>query len=230
MFSLRHWLLTGCVCAGMTCTSVALAQPCCGHGALGDFLHGYNDPCANIPPGTQPAPPGTYINKLFKIQAAKAEMDDFVIYRHMWLNNGTELGPLGRYQMDLITRRLPTVPFPVVVETAKEDKIDSVRRDVILSLLAPRGFNDPQRVIVAYPIAEGLNGDEIFRINNGIVGLDPNGQGRGGAGGLGGQSFFGPGFGGGFGAGGLGGFGTGLGTTGGLGGAGTTTGAANVIR
>jgi hypothetical protein len=219
MISLRRWILTGFVAAGVSCVSLLRADPPYGHGSLFDGSRGNHDPCANIPPGTQPAPPGTYVNKFFKLQAAKAEMDDFVIYRHMWLNNGTELGPLGRYQLDLITRRLATVPFPVVVETSKDEKVDSVRRDVILSLLTTRGFNDPQRVIVAYPIAEGLNGDEIYRIANGIVGLGDHheggwyGQGNGpsfGNFGLGGNAFFGPGFNGGNGIGsgyGFGGFG-----------------------
>src|SRR5947209_19690061 len=93
------------------------------------------DRCPNIPPGVQPAPPGTYVNKFIKIQAGKAETDDFVIYKHMWFRGGTQLGPLGRYQLDLITRRLATVPFPVVIETNKDDTLDGARRDVIVALL-----------------------------------------------------------------------------------------------
>lgn len=176
------------------------------------------DRCPNIPPGTQPAPPGTYVNKFIHIQAGKAETDDFVLYKHMWFRGGTELGPLGRYQLDLITRRLATVPFPVVIETSKDDKLDADRRDVIVSLLNARGFTDPDRVIVAYPIAEGLLGVESFRIYNGLIGT-----GTLGGGGLGGLGGVGPGFGG-FGGGGFltgGGFnpfvgssGFGFGTTG----------------
>ena len=67
---------------------------------------------------------GTYINKIIQIQDSKAEMDDFVIYKHMWYMGGTQLGPLGRYQLDLIAKRLPTVPFPVVVATSKNDGLD----------------------------------------------------------------------------------------------------------
>lgn len=146
--------------------------------------------CATIPPGAQPAPPGTYVNRFIAVQAAIAETDDFVIYKHMWYRGGTELGPLGRYQLDLITRRLPTVPFPVVIETSKNDSLDEQRRDVINGLLAARGYTDPSRIIVAYPIAEGLYGEEAPRIDNlllfggGFGGIGNRGFGFGGFGGF----------------------------------------------
>jgi hypothetical protein len=169
------------------------------------------DNCATIPKGAQPAPPGTYINKFIEIQTSIAEADDFVLYKHMWYRAGTELGPLGRYQLDLISRRLANVPFPVVIETTKNDSLDQQRRDIIVSLLAARGFTDPSRVIVAFPIAEGLYGDEAPRLYNrllfgggqfagGFGGGITGGALGGGFGGLGGG-----GFGGGFGGGGFGG-------------------------
>jgi hypothetical protein len=158
------------------------------------------DNCATIPYGAQPAPPGTYINKYIQVQETKAEMDDFVFYKHMWFRGGTSttLGPLGRYQLDLITARLAHSPFPVVIETSKDEKLDEQRREVILALLKMRGFDDPSRVVVAYPIAEGLYGDEAPRIYDGLIGLNQffggiyggfgynPGFGFGGLGGLGG--------------------------------------------
>src|SRR5207244_5628350 len=82
------------------------------------------DRCANIPKGAQPAPAGTYLNKFVEIQTGLAEQDDFVLYKHMWYRGGTELGPLGRFQLDLIAKRLSTVPFPVVIATSKNDALD----------------------------------------------------------------------------------------------------------
>jgi hypothetical protein len=162
--------------------------------------------CANIPKGAQPAPLGTYINKFIEIQSGIAEADDFVLYKHMWYRAGTELGPLGRYQLDLISRRLANVPFPVVIETSKNDGLDQQRREIIVSLLAARGFTDPSRVIIAFPQAEGLYGDEAPRIYNQL--LFGGGLGGGGLGGQGGIT--GGQLGGGFGGlGGLGGFGGG---------------------
>jgi hypothetical protein len=164
------------------------------------FKHNVHiDNCATIPRGAQPAPAGTYINKYIQVQETKAELDDFVFYKHMWYRGGTELGPLGRYQLDLMSARLAETPFPVVIETSKNEKLDEQRRDAVLALLKMRGFDDPSRVVVAYPIAEGLYGDEAPRIYLGLIGLNQNfnngiynGYGFGGFGGFGG------GFGGGF--------------------------------
>lgn len=153
------------------------------------------DNCATVPRGAQPAPAGTYINEFIKVQETKAELDDFVIYKHMWYRGGTELGPLGRYQLDLIGSRLGGVPFPVVIETSKNDKLDEQRRDAIVALLAMRGFQDASRVLVAYPIAGGLYGDEAPRIYNGLIGLynfnnNFNNGFNGGFGGFGGSGGF----------------------------------------
>ena len=160
--------------------------------------------CANIPKGALPAPSGTYINKFIEIQSGIAEADDFVLYKHMWYRAGTELGPLGRYQFDLISRRLATVPFPVVIETSKNDGLDEQRREVVVALLAARGFTDPSRVVVAFPQAEGLYGDEAPILYNRLLFGSFFGAGMGRFGGITG-GILGAGFGG-FG-GGLGGFG-----------------------
>jgi hypothetical protein len=190
--TLKRILVPGCVLSA----SLALAATARA-GDRNDRWYCVNN-CANIPKGALPAPPGTYVNKFIEIQSGIAEADDFVLYKHMWFKAGTELGPLGRYQLDLISRRLARVPFPVVVETSMNDSLDQQRREIIVSLLAARGFTDPSRVVVAFPQAEGLYGDEAPRLYNRLL-------------------FGGP-FGGGFGAGGLGGFGGGLGGFGGIGG------------
>jgi hypothetical protein len=188
----------------------SLLWPASARAGDGDSDWWHVDNCAQIPCGALPAPPGTYVNHFIQVQTNLAEADDFVLYRHMWYRGGTELGPLGRYQLDLITRRLAKVPFPIVIETSKNDNLDEARRDVIVKLMTTRGLKDPTRIIVAYPIAEGLYADEAPRIYNGIIGLGNygnNGYGGNGAfGNLGG--FGGFGFGSGFGGfGGIGGFG-----------------------
>jgi hypothetical protein len=199
----RRKLLAGCL------LGASLFWPV-GTSWAGDGMHRWCvDNCATIPKGAQPAPLGTYVNRWIDLQQTKAESDDFVLYKHMWYRGGTTLGPLGLYQLDLITRRLPGVPFPVVIETSKNEKLDEQRREVVAALLAMRGMNDPTRVIVAYPIAEGLFGDEAPRVYNGLLGLNNF---------FGGGLFgsFGTGFGAGFG--GFGGFGGGFGGFGGFGG------------
>src|SRR5262249_36154280 len=138
-----------------------------GHG-YGHGYHGpcpwYVDNCAQIPRRAQPAPSGTYTNRWAFLQAQKAELDDFVIYQNMWFRGGTELGPMGRYYLDLISNRMARHPMPIVIETSRDDKLDESRREVLITLLERRGLKDPTRVIVAFPIAEGLLGEEAQRI------------------------------------------------------------------
>jgi hypothetical protein len=178
------------------------------------------DNCATIPAGAQPAPLGTYINRFIKAQAEKAELDDFVLYKHMWYRGGADLGPLGRYQLDLISSRLATQPFPVIIETSKNDKLDDQRRRVILAMLKLRGMDDPARVLVAYPIAGGLYGDEAPRVYNGLIGLysfyNNNGSFNNNNAFNGSTNFGGSNFGGFGGVGGIGGIGGGIGGIGGF--------------
>jgi hypothetical protein len=201
---MKRFCLAGCLLAAtLAATGAARAQGCgpggCGNGGYGGYgSHSTPCPwlidnCAQIPRIAQPAPNGTYVNRWFFLQDQKAELDDFVFYLNMWYRGGTELGPMGRYYLDMISNRLPRTPFPVVIETSKDDRLDEARREVIITLLERRGLTDPTRVIVAYPIAEGLLGEEAPRIAAFYL-----------SGGFG----FGGGFGGGFGFGGFtGGFG-----------------------
>jgi hypothetical protein len=148
-------------------------------------LH-FIDNCSTIPLGALPAPLGTYVNRFIHIQETKAEMDDFVIYKHMWYMGGKELGPYGKYVLDMIVHRLPSVPFPVVIETSKNPALDEQRLQIIIDLLAQRGINDPSRVIIAYPMAEGLRLGEAGAAGGGGA---PGGGGGFGGGGGGGRGY-----------------------------------------
>lgn len=157
------------------------------------------DNCATIPPGAIPAPVGSYLHKFIDLQAAKAEADDFVIYNYEWYLGGRDLGPFGRYHLNEIARRLPSVPFPVVVEPSLDLELNEARRQVIVDYLAQYGVPNPQdRVILAFPQAGGLYGEEAvimsYRFYSGAFGLF-GGLGFGGLG-FGGLGFGGLGFGG----------------------------------
>ena len=100
---LHGWLLG----ASLAWPGALLAgDKCCG-----SWL--FVDNCATIPPGALPALPGTYVDRFINTQDTLAETDDFVIYKHMWYMGGKELGPYGKYVLDMIVHRLPSVPFPV---------------------------------------------------------------------------------------------------------------------
>ena len=168
--------------------------PSCGAGGP-DGSHAWPCPwiidnCAQIPRRAQPAPSGTYVNRWNFLQDQKAELDDFVIYQNMWFRGGTELGPMGRYYLDMIANRMGRHPMPIVIETSHDDRLDEARRSVDYPAGAA-GLTDPTRVIVAFPIAEGLLGEEAPRIAAYYLvgGAGYNNGGLGGFGGFGGTTF-----------------------------------------
>ncbi|MGF1582517.1 MAG: hypothetical protein ACFCD0_24600 [Gemmataceae bacterium] len=180
------------------------------------------DHCSEIRPGALPAPPGYYMKAHRAAAASEADQDDFVIYTYEWVDESLDLGPFGQRHIAQIARAIKHgATWPVIVAPFQEcPKLTEPRRAKVVQLLANMGIPDANtRVRVAYPLAEGLYGDEaeftyprMISPQNGFGnGLGGFGNGFGGfGGGLGG---FGSGFGG-FG-GGLGGFGGGLGGFGG---------------
>jgi hypothetical protein len=171
------------------------------------------DSGATIPPGAIPAPSGSYVREAFSRQYAKAEADDFTIYLHEWYKGGEQPGPYGWYHIQQIVRRLPKVPFPVVIQPAPSlEKLNESRRRFVVTSLLNAGITDAeQRVILGFPEAGGLYGDEIEPIYERML-TRPQNQGFGFGGGLV-PGFSQPGFGTGFGTfgGGFGGFGGGFG-------------------
>ena len=180
-----------------------------------------HDECATIPKGALPEPNGTFVREFGKRQTFKAAFDDFVIYSNEWLDDGKELGPAGTYHIQQIIRRLPTVPFPVMIQVDPDPEKNAARRSLIVNALAMAGVPDPeQRVLIGFPGAEGLYGEEGQYIYNRMLmtsarggmgygfggGMSGYGGGFGGFGGMSGLGGFG-----GFGGGGFGGFGGGFG-------------------
>jgi hypothetical protein len=120
----------------------------------------------------------------------------------------------------MILRRLPEVPFPVVIQINIDERLNEARRTFVVQFLKDNGIIDPeQRVIVGFPSAEGLYGTEACpAFTRGFYGKQYGGLGAAGTygggapvGGYGVSSFGLSGYGG------LGGLG-GLGALGGLGG------------
>src|SRR6185369_8041459 len=89
----------------------------------------------------------------------------FTIYITEWFRGGTDLGPFGVHHLGDIVRRLPTSPFPVVLEPHLDSRLNETRRQFIVNILNNQGITDAEtRVVVAYPQAEGLYGEEAERI------------------------------------------------------------------
>ena len=131
---------------------------------------GFMQPDEERPALIMPEPNGLAVHRFQDIQAAKAEPSDFVFFLDEWYKGGTVLGPYGTYHLGHMLERLPKVPFPVVIQPSHDQELNETRRQQIVTALAKAGVPDPdQRVLIAFPSAEGLYGDEAPRIYANIL-------------------------------------------------------------
>lgn len=154
-----------------------LAAGCCSH-CGGGGLWGHKDrtpdwiatnklyhgpeQCPRLVQGSLPDPNGAFVRRFQTVQSVNAEMTDFVFFRHEWYLNGIELGPYGKYHLDQIIKRLHDVPFPVLIQIDVDVEKNQKRRERIVEALALAGHADAdQRVILGFPAAEGMFGEEI---------------------------------------------------------------------
>jgi hypothetical protein len=153
--------------------------------------------CKDLDPGVNPQPLGTFTNGWIEAQHHKAEASDFVFYLDEWYLGGTRLGPAGLAHLRDVIKRLPGVPFPVVIQPHVDEALNETRRMRIVEALVNNGIADAERrVVVDIPQAEGMPGDEAERSYYQMVVPDHWGPlGRGGYGGGYGGGPFGRGFG-----------------------------------
>lgn len=153
-------------------TLSALSTGCCTNCDVDRF--------ASIPCGAIPDPPHVTVRRHFETQAGKAEADDFVFYRHEFYLDGKELGPYGQYHMRLVANRLNQVPFPVLIQAVPDARLNEQRRQTVIAGLKKAGYEDVEpRVLVGFPEAEGLSGEEAERVYNSLpqAGTGVNGYG-----------------------------------------------------
>jgi hypothetical protein len=147
---------------------------------------------ADIPRGAIP------VLTVHDYQENLAEQDDFVIYEHEWLLGGTKPGPYGRYHLAQILKRLPEVPFPVLIQAHPDDALNEARRLMVSQFLQTNGILDADtRVIIGFPEPGGLYGSEAVAIYR--LGFDPRygyWGASGGYGSYGASAAFGGGYGG----------------------------------
>ena len=152
---------------------VACSVGCCGNEVDVDRF-------ADIPRGAIPEPPQETVRRHFELQAAKAEADDFVFYRHEFYMDGKDLGPYGQYHLKLVASRLSQVPFPVLIEAVPDAKLNDARRATVVLALKRAGLDEIEpRVIVGFPEAEGMSGEEAERVYQSLpqAGTGVNGNG-----------------------------------------------------
>jgi hypothetical protein len=92
------------------------------------------------------------------------EAADFVIYRNEFVDNSSELTPYGRDHIAEIAARMPSSPFPVLVQRSlnnADPELDALRRDIVVRVLTDLGNHDAaQRTVVSQPYSNGINSME----------------------------------------------------------------------
>ncbi len=143
------------------------------------------------PPGPPLAPNESSIDTYTRIEAHKAEADNFVVYDNEWYMGGQQLGPYGTIHATQIAKRLEANPWPVVIQATFDPELDATRRRAYVKYLTDNGIaNADTRVMIGFPEAEGLYGEEAPVIYGKLlrsltVGGGSGGGYGGGAGGVG---------------------------------------------
>ena len=95
------------------------------------------------------------------------EASDFVIYRNEFVDNSSELSPYGRDHVMEIAARMPSTPFPVIVQRSlnnADPELDANRRNLVVQVLTDLGAGDAaQRTVVSQPYSDGINSLEAER-------------------------------------------------------------------
>jgi hypothetical protein len=146
------------------------------------FWDRFRDPCATITPGAIPAPAGSSVRAWDNLMADRAKADRFVVYQHEWYMGGVTLGPYGCSHVQRIAAALPHQPGFLLLQPELSPEVNETRRLQLVHLLQSEGVADAeQRVVVAYPTAEGMWSEEAARsFNRGHTGTGGvNGAGAG---------------------------------------------------
>ena len=161
-------LMTGCCCCAIPWGSRSMAVP--------DVM-----------------PLGSISRAHWHMMETNGEAADFVIHYNEFADNSSELTPYGRDHIQEIAARMPSSPFPVIVQRTTfnaDPELDRARRDLVVRVLTDMGNSDAdQRTVVSQPYCDGINSMEAeqdygtFRNSRGTRG------GNGGFGGGGGVGF-----------------------------------------
>lgn len=139
-------------------------------------------------------PLGSIVRSHWHVMETNAEAADFILHRCDFVDNSSELTPAGQSRIAEIAARMPTTPFPVIVQQSQNNsdpELDQIRRDLVVRVLSDLGNPDAaRRTFVSQPYSNGVNSMEAeqdfgrFRSarQNGNNGLGGNGGGGGGGG------------------------------------------------
>jgi len=208
----KHWMFTVfTLLVVLGVSSVDAACPCrdnCRDGCCLSDLFGGRKAKPPMPPYDRPFPLGQVSDAFWETQQTNAEAADFIMYDYEFVETSAILNPLGREHMTQIARRLPQVPFPIVIEMSektndpKENRerlqIDETRRANVVMWLQKFYADDPtmdpeqiaNRVVIAPDFEYQVNAEQAARNFRSATGPnssrgaynDGRGGGRGGYG------------------------------------------------
>jgi hypothetical protein len=93
-----------------------------------------------------------------------AEAADFIIHRSEFIGQSAELSPFGKDHIVEVAARMPSAPFPVIIERSEHNsdpELDARRRMIVAQILNDFGAPEAdQRTIVAPAYGRGLNSRE----------------------------------------------------------------------
>lgn len=112
---------------------------------------------------------------------ANGEASDFVLYRSEFVEGSPDLAPFGRDHIMEIAARMPTTPFPVLIQRSENNsnpQLDAMRRDAVVQLLSQFGVCDAHhRTVVSQPYSDGISANlETERTQSGVgaIGVEGN--------------------------------------------------------
>ena len=118
------------------------------------------------------------------------EASDFVIHRNEFVDNSSALSPYGRDHIMEIAARMPSTPFPILVQRSdnnSDPELDAMRRNLVVRVLTDLGASDAERrTVVSQPYSNGINAIEgeqdygRFRLSRGNGNQGGNNAGGGG--------------------------------------------------
>ncbi len=168
------------------------------------FLFGWAMKKSNAIPETLPL--GSTVRSHYQVMESNAEASDFILHRHDFVGQTAVLTPDGKDKILEIAARMPSTPFPVVVERSENNsnpELDALRRNLVAQVVTDLGNQDgQQRTVVSTSYGPGYTGTRAEQtyyqhIYSGGGGLNNNNNNNGGGGFGGGGGGFGGGGGGG---------------------------------
>lgn len=109
-------------------------------------------------------PLGSVNRAHYQTMEANAEAADFILHRHEFVGDTTDLTPYGKDHLQEIAARARCAPFPILVERSENNSnpaLDDHRRAIIAQALVDHGVGDaPERTIIAPAYGKGLTAQE----------------------------------------------------------------------